>query len=94
MGAKIFCEGLTRALNTYGVEKLTGPNIKKAFETIRNWETGGFCPPITYTSWNHQATRGLRWTKFAGGKLVPVSDFLMGPEFSGKERDYKYWLKN
>ena len=94
MGAKIFCEGLTRAVKTYGAENMTGPNIKKAFETIRDWDTNGFSPPITFTSWNHQGSRGLRWVKLEGGKLVPISGFIMGPEFSPKERNSKYWLQD
>lgn len=92
--AMIFSEALRRAVDKFGPDKMTGPNIKWAFETLKNFDVKGLSDPITYTPWDHQGNHSIRWVKFQKGKLIPVSEFKTAPQLSDEERDYKYWLKN
>jgi hypothetical protein len=93
-GAMIFCEVLRRAIDQYGIKNMTGPNIKKTFETIKEFDVGGLSTPITYTTWDHQGNHSLRWVRYEKGKLIPVTPFVKTPTLSDEERDYKYWLKD
>ncbi|MBU2549355.1 MAG: ABC transporter substrate-binding protein [Proteobacteria bacterium] len=91
--AMIFTEALRRAVEKFGPDKLTGPNIKWALESLNNFDVKGLSDPITYTTWDHQGNRSIRWVKFEKGKLVPVSGFKTAPELTDDERDSKYWLQ-
>jgi branched-chain amino acid transport system substrate-binding protein len=55
--------------------ELSGPGIKKALETLRNFDTGGLTPPITYTAEDHRPTTRCAIYEVKGGKLARVGEF-------------------
>jgi branched-chain amino acid transport system substrate-binding protein len=56
--------------------KPTGKQIKEAFETFRNVDTGGLLPPVTYTPASHEPCNSLRIYQVKRGKLVPVTNYI------------------
>ena len=50
---QVMCEGLIRAKKA---GKLDGPGLKAALETLRDYDTGGLTPPITFTDKDHRPT--------------------------------------
>ena len=56
--------------------KPTGKQIREAFETFRNVDTGGLLPPVTYTATSHEPCNSLRIYQVKKGKLVPVTNYI------------------
>lgn len=69
IAAVLLCEGIKRA-----GDDLTGPGIKKALETLRDFDPMGLMSPVTYTADNHKPCRSLKIYQVTDGKLVPISD--------------------
>ena len=73
----IFTEGLRRVIDAG--QDLTGPNIKAALETIRDFDMGGVTMPITFTTTDHRGSKGLRLFRVENGAWTPLTDFLTAP---------------
>jgi branched-chain amino acid transport system substrate-binding protein len=54
--------------------ELAGPGIKKALESLRDFDTGGLTPPITYTAEDHRPTTRCAIYEVNGGKLAKVGE--------------------
>lgn len=54
----VFAEGIKRA-----GKDLTPESLKKALETLDNFDTGGIVPPVTYTPTSHAPTKKCRLYK-------------------------------
>ncbi len=67
----VMWEGLKRADKA---GQLNGPGLKAALETIKDFDTGGLCAPITYTPTDHRPNTKLAIYKVGGGKLVKMKD--------------------
>ena len=67
----VMVEGLKRAK---AAGKLNGPGLKDALETIKDFETGGLTPPLTYTPTDHRATTTCGLYTIKGGQLTLVED--------------------
>lgn len=52
--------------------KLTGPGIKEAFESLRDWTPGLGRPPITVTAADHRPGSVVPIYRIRGGKFEPV----------------------
>jgi branched-chain amino acid transport system substrate-binding protein len=61
----------------------TGESVKKALESLREFETWGITPPFTYTSEDHRPTNRARLVLIKDGKVVPVREVSV-------ERDMKW----
>jgi branched-chain amino acid transport system substrate-binding protein len=61
----------------------TGEGVKKALETLKEWDTWGITPPFTYTSEDHRPTNRARLVVIKDGKVVPVREVSV-------ERDMKW----
>src|SRR5438094_82996 len=61
----------------------TGEGVKKALETLREWDTWGITPPFTYTNEDHRPTNRARLVVIKDGKVVPVKEVSV-------ERDMKW----
>jgi hypothetical protein len=48
---QVMCEGLKRAKKA---GKVDGPGLKAALETLKDYDTGGLTPPITFTAKDHR----------------------------------------
>lgn len=55
-------------------DDLNGPGVKKAFETFRDFDTGGLTPPLTYTADDHRPTTKSYVYIVKGGKVVKAAD--------------------
>ena len=68
----MLAEGFKRA-----GKNLNGETLVKALEGIKNYDTGGLCGPITYSSTCHKG--GNSWKIFKadpeGGKYTPMTDW-------------------
>jgi branched-chain amino acid transport system substrate-binding protein len=53
---------------------LTGENVKKAMESLKDFDTWGITPPFTYTADDHRPTVKARFVQIKGGKLVPLRE--------------------
>ncbi len=54
--------------------QLTGEGVKKALETLKNFDTGGLTPPVTYTAADHRPTTKTTIYVIKGGKMAKVED--------------------
>ncbi len=66
---------MAEALRRAG-DHLTGPAIKDAFESMRNFDTGGLTGPITFTKTSHKGANSLRLYMVKNGKLVPITGYI------------------
>lgn len=55
-------------------KQLNGEGIKKALETLKNFDTGGLVPPITYTATDHRPTTKSTIYVIKGGKMTKVQE--------------------
>jgi branched-chain amino acid transport system substrate-binding protein len=55
-------------------DELTGEGVKKAFETFRDFDTGGLTPPLTYTADDHRPTTRTFIYVVKNGKVVKAAD--------------------
>ncbi len=62
----VLCEGLRRA---HARRELTGPGIKKALETLEDFDPYGLMPPITFTSDDHRPTMSVRVYEYSKGMM-------------------------
>jgi branched-chain amino acid transport system substrate-binding protein len=64
----------------------TGETVKKALESLLDFDTWGLTPPFTYTNEDHRPTTRARFVVIKGGKLLPMREVSV-------ERDMK-WIGN
>lgn len=56
-------------------QAMTGDNLVKALESIKNWDVGGLMPPVTFV--NHKIPTGRIYkADVNAGKFVPASDWI------------------
>jgi len=55
-------------------KQLNGEGVKKALETLKNFDTGGLTPPITYTATDHRPTTKTTIYVIKGGKMTKVEE--------------------
>ncbi|MFZ3210622.1 MAG: ABC transporter substrate-binding protein [Terriglobales bacterium] len=75
-------EGLKRADKA---GQLNGEGIKKAFETLSNFDMGGIACNVTYTASDHRACTITPIYEIENGKMVKIRDYDVGrkPEWLG-----------
>jgi branched-chain amino acid transport system substrate-binding protein len=54
--AMVICEGL----RVLGDKEVTGENLKKSLESIKNYDTGGLTSPISFSPTNHIGGKGVK----------------------------------
>ena len=52
----------------------TGEGVKKALESLRDFDTWGLSQPFTYTAEDHRPTTKAKLYTIKGAKLVPMRD--------------------
>jgi branched-chain amino acid transport system substrate-binding protein len=67
----VWAEGLRLADNN---KQLNGEGVKKALETLKNFDTGGLTPPVTFTATDHRPTTKTTIYVIKGGKMTKVTD--------------------
>jgi branched-chain amino acid transport system substrate-binding protein len=64
-------------------DNLTGESIKKALESLKDFDTWGITPPFTYSNEDHRPTNRARLVMVKGGKIVQMKEVSV-------ERDMKW----
>ena len=78
----VITEGLKRADKA---GQLNGEGIKKALETLNNFDMGGLACNVTYTASDHRACTTTPIYEIKNGTLVKIKDYEVGrkPEWLG-----------
>ena len=61
----------------------TGESLKKALESLKDFDTWGITPPFSYTNEDHRPTNRARLVMVQGGKIVQMKEVSV-------ERDMKW----
>lgn len=79
----VMAEGLKRAKKA---GKLNGPGLKAALETLKDFDTGGLTPPITYTATDHRPSTASMIGGIKDGKpyIIKSVVFPRKAEYIGK----------
>jgi branched-chain amino acid transport system substrate-binding protein len=93
-GTNVYVEGWVNILAVSEALKLadkagdlTPSGIRNAFETFKNFNTGGLAPPLTFTSTDHRASMAAKMYEVKGNKFIAVTDWIELP------RDMEYFGK-
>ena len=75
-------EALNRAIDKVGFDKLDGPAVKAAMESLKDYSPMG----LTYYTFSSSKVSPLktRIMQAKGGTLVPISDWVAVPDLAGK----------
>jgi branched-chain amino acid transport system substrate-binding protein len=78
----VWAEALRRADKA---GQLTGEGVKKAMETLKDFNVGGLTSPVTYTATDHRPSTKTPIYQIKGGKLVKIAEYDMPrkPEWLG-----------
>lgn len=68
-------EAIKRARGT-----LSGESVKKALETLNDFDTWGITPPFAYTSEDHRPTTRARLVMIKDGKIMPMNEVSVDRE--------------
>jgi branched-chain amino acid transport system substrate-binding protein len=78
----VWAEALRRADKA---GELTGEGVKKAAETLKDFDLGGLTSPVTYTATDHRPSTKTPIYQVKNGKLVKIAEYDMPrkPEWLG-----------
>lgn len=79
--AAVMTEGIRRVVARG--EEVTGPKIKAALESLRDYDTGGVTVPISYSADDHLGARGMRLYEVREGSWRQLTDFRTAPDWGG-----------
>ena len=82
--AAILCEAVKRALEEVGYENLDGPAVKRALESMKDFDVDGVIK-ITFGPEDRIGTRDYLVYQAQGGKIVRVSDWRDAPMLAPEE---------
>jgi branched-chain amino acid transport system substrate-binding protein len=74
--AAIHLEAITNALKAKPDGQITGEDVKKGFERIRQFTLGGLVPPLEITTENHEGGGWVQIWQVKGGKFVKATDWF------------------
>lgn len=72
-------EGIRRAMDKVGYEKLNGEAVYDALLTLKDFDTGGILNPITLGPDDRRGNERMRMIQIKGGKPVSISDWISVP---------------
>jgi branched-chain amino acid transport system substrate-binding protein len=73
----MLAEGVRLAVQNHGLP-VTGDTVRRGYEAMRNFDLGGFLPPMTVTPKDHEGGGFVRVYQVKGTEWVPVSDWIRG----------------
>jgi branched-chain amino acid transport system substrate-binding protein len=74
--AALAVEAIGNALRAKSGAPITGDDVKKGFERIKDFTLGGLVPPLAITPENHEGGGWVQIWQVKGGKLVRLTDWL------------------
>jgi branched-chain amino acid transport system substrate-binding protein len=73
--AALHVEAISNALKAKPDGKITGDDVKKGFEKIKNFTLGGLVPPLEITATDHEGGGLVQVWQVKGGKWVKMTDW-------------------
>jgi len=74
----VMCEALERALEEAGYENLDGPAVKRALESIQDFDVDGMVK-FTFGPEDRRGSRDFALYQVQGGKIVRITDYREAP---------------
>jgi branched-chain amino acid transport system substrate-binding protein len=74
--AALHVEAIRNAIKANGGQRPTGDDVKKGFESIRNFTLGGLVPPLELSAADHQGGGWVQIFQVKGGKFVKETDWF------------------
>lgn len=75
--AAIIVEGVRLAIKNFGLP-VTGEKVKKGYELITDFDLGGFLPPLSVTTQDHEGGGWVQVYETKDGKLIKHTDWFQG----------------
>ena len=75
--AALHARAIELAFQKYG-PNLDGEKVRRAMETISNFDLGGFLPPLNLSAKDHEGGGWVRVWQVKSGKFVPATDWFQG----------------
>jgi branched-chain amino acid transport system substrate-binding protein len=76
LNAALHVEAIRNALKANGGQKPTGEQVKKGFESIKEFSLGGIVPPLTVTPEDHEGGGWVQIYQVKGGKFVKQTEWI------------------
>jgi branched-chain amino acid transport system substrate-binding protein len=74
--AALHVEAIRNAIKANGGQMPTGDDVKKGFESIRDFTLGGLVPPLELSAADHQGGGWVQIFQVKGGKFVKETDWF------------------
>jgi branched-chain amino acid transport system substrate-binding protein len=74
--AALAVQAIRNALQSTSKAAITGEDVRKGFERIKDFTLGGLVPPIAITPENHEGGGWVQIWQVKGGKLTRVTDWF------------------
>jgi branched-chain amino acid transport system substrate-binding protein len=79
MWAAVHLKAIENAVKAKGGNaKITGEDVKKGFEQIKDFTLGGLLPPLEITAQDHEGGGWVQMFQVKGEGFVPVSKWMQG----------------
>jgi branched-chain amino acid transport system substrate-binding protein len=83
--AALHVEAIRNAIKANGGQRPTGDDVKKGFESIRNFTLGGLVPPLELSAADHEGGGWVQIFQVKGGKFAKETDWFRGyPEIQAQ----------
>ncbi len=79
---QLVLEGIRRAIEKFGFEKLTGSTVREGIVSIKDWDSG-LQPVATVTDYSPTTCRCVRFAEVREGKIWPITDWIEAPFIVG-----------
>ena len=76
--AALHAEATRLAIKANGGQKPTGEQVKKGFESIKDFSLGGLVPPLQVTAADHEGGGFVQIFQVKGGKFVKETEWFRG----------------
>jgi branched-chain amino acid transport system substrate-binding protein len=77
LNTALLVEAVRLAVEKHGLP-VTGEQVKNAMESIKDFSLGGFLPPMTFSSKDHEGGGWVRLYQVKGEELVAYTDWFRG----------------
>jgi branched-chain amino acid transport system substrate-binding protein len=74
--AALHTEATRNAIKAKGGQQPTGEDVKKGFESIKDFALGGLVPPLAVTATDHEGGGYVQIFQVKGGKFVKVTEWF------------------
>ncbi|MGH7042489.1 MAG: ABC transporter substrate-binding protein [Acetobacteraceae bacterium] len=78
LGGAVIIEAIRLALAANGGKQPTGAEVKRGFESIKNFSLGGLVPPLHITTSDHEGGGWVQIYQVTGNKMVKMTPWFHG----------------